>query len=165
MNTNRFLEKIFHLNGYLAGVSELCHGLNYVPLHEVIPCLALNEDIFASVQQQISLASATVEACKECSEFESVDNWEENLKASLDKWIFNFIFSKGIIRESEYLRLKNRYEHTLIYLLKDILESNELQVWRFQIGKGCCYNYGFDNEAYAFKSGDKLFVINFGWAD
>lgn len=156
------MQKVSYINGYLTGISELCHGLNYVSLHKVIPCLNLNEDVFTNVQQQISLALATIEAC---SDFELIDNWEKYLKISLNKWIFNFILSRDILSESEYLRLKSRSEHTLIYLFKDILVSNELKVWRFQIGKGCCYTDGTNNEAYAFKSGDHLFVITFGWAD
>jgi hypothetical protein len=165
MNAVEFLEKISYLNGYLMGVSELCHGLNYVPRHEIISCLVLSNNVFADIQKRISLTPATLDACKECSNFEIVDDWEEHLKRALDKWIFNLIYSKNLLNEDAYLNLKSSAEHRLIYLLIDILVGDELQVWKFQIGKGCCYTYGFDNEAYAFKSENKLLIVTFGWAD
>jgi hypothetical protein len=154
-----------YLNGYLMGISELCHGLNYVPIHEFIPCLVLSGNVFIDIQRQISLASSTIDACKKCSNFEVISNWEEHFATTLDKWIFNLVFSRGLLDSHTYQRLKDSAGNRLIYLLADTLIVDELRVWKFQIGQGCCHTYGFDNESYAFESGENLFIATFGWSD
>jgi hypothetical protein len=165
MNSSIFQEKVSYLNGYLVGVSELCHGLNYVPIYRAISCLVLTDDVFADVQSQISLTTLPFDECNRCNNFEGIDDWEQELKESLNKWIFNLILSRDIVDSDVYLHFKEKIEIKIIYFIKDNLVDDELRVWRFQVNQGFCYTYGFDNEAYAFKSKNNLFVVNFGWAD
>lgn len=165
METIKFQEKTAYLNGYLKGLEILCHGKNYVPEYKAISLLALTDDVLLDIQKQILLIPSPTNSLNDCSEFETVSDWEEEIKTSLNKWIFNLIFSNGTIEESTYLLYKKNVESRLIYFLNKILEGNESKAWRFQIAQGFCFDYGFNNEAYAFKSGNNLLVITFGWVD
>jgi hypothetical protein len=165
MNSYIFQEKVSYLNGYLVGISELCHGKNYVPLYKAVSCLVLTDNVFSNIQNQISLTPAPINECNQCNNFEMIDNWEEKFKESLNKWIFNIVFSRGITDDNMYSQFKKNAEIKISYFIKDNLVDDELKVWKFQIGQGLCYTYGFDNEAYAFKSKNNLFVVTFGWSD
>ncbi len=65
----------------------------------------------------------------------------------------------------DFLLFKNNIFANFIHLIRQTVVDNELEVWKFQIGQGLCCSYGFENEAYAFKSKNRLFIITFGWAD
>jgi hypothetical protein len=165
MEIIKFQEKASYLNGYLKGVGGLCHGKNYVPEYKAIPLSILTDDVLRDIQNQILLIPSLTNSLNKCSEFEAVNDWEKEIKISLDKWIFNLILSNGTIEESTYLLYKKNVESRLVSFLNEIFEGDESKVWRFQIAQGFCFDYGFNNEAYAFKSDSNLLIITFGWVD
>jgi hypothetical protein len=164
---NEFQIIVSYINGYLQGISQLCNRINYVPIYEAIPCLNLTSNTIVDIQSQISLKPFEHEECNKCDNFESINEWEKSLEKSLEKWVFQHIHSENIsvIKDNTYLLFKTNTLSKITDLISRTVVNNDLKVWKFQIGCGLCYHYGFDNEAYAFKSTNRLFIITFGWAD
>lgn len=167
--TNKFETAIARLDGYLTGLSMLCHRTNYVPLYKAMAGCQSTGEITVDVQTKITAISLEYgfnEGFK-CSSFQLVSDWETALENAINKWVFKHLLGgSSSIQSNKYLSLSLRNTVArLRWLIRDIIEPNEPEVWRFQIGLGCHYNWGFDNESYAFTSDDKLFILTFGWAD
>jgi hypothetical protein len=164
MNTKDFETTIAHINGYLEGLGQLCYGKNYVPLYQAIACSQLTQDITLDIHIEIS---SKLSEHNECNSFQLINNWEAILRDSIDKWIFKRLFGgNSDIQSNDYVSLSKRNTICkLIRLIHEAIAPDDLQVWKFQISHGYCYQYGFDNEAYAFKSNKKLFIMTFGWVD
>lgn len=164
-----FKAAVDRIDGFLLGLSTLCHGLNYVPIYTAMVCPQLTNNIAVDIQAQILVKSAEYEFKDgtECLGFQLVDDWETALGDSVDRWIFQRLFNKDKnIRSYKDLDfVKERTSYKLLLLIRNIFEPEKPEVWSFQIALGCHYNWGFDNEAYAFKTRDKLFIVTLGWAD
>lgn len=164
---NDFETAIIHIDGYLHGLSELCHRTNYVPLYKAIACPQLANEITIDLQQAKILAISSEYGFNEgteCNNFQLISDWQTSLGDSINRWICKRILA-GDIQSSCYLSLSRRITNSLVWSIRKAIEPDEPQVWKFQIGVGCHYNWGFDNESYAFKSKNKLFIMTFGWAD
>lgn len=169
---NEFEIAIDRINGYLDGLSTLCHGLNYVPIYQAILCPQIINEISIDIQATLLTKSSDykdsisrLKSSSECRDFEKINDWEKALNDSVERWIFKRMFQENIQDDRHQNSAKNSTTHQLVNLIHEAIDFNKLEVWRFQIARGCDYIWGFDHESYAFKANDRLFIIMFGWAD
>jgi hypothetical protein len=158
--SNEFEIAVARIDGFLGGLSTLCHGMNYVPIYQAMVCPQSANEIAVNIQSQILVRSSDYGFYDgtECSDFQLIEHWQTALEDSLDKWIFKPLFDANLSSRKNTIA-------QLVRLICEAMEPEQPEVWKFQIGAGCHYHWGFDNESYAFKSKDKLFIMFFGWAD
>lgn len=171
---NEFKIAVANINGYLQGLSSLCHGLNYVPIYKAIICPKITNDIYQNIQLAILAKYSQYrysrerlrDACK-CGELIAIDDWKNSLDNTVEKWIVKRLFDgKYNVNDERYIISgQNKIKHDLVRLIEKAFDNSDIQVSKFQIGQGSDYIWGFDNESYAFSSENKLFVITLGWAD
>ncbi len=163
-----FNTAIAYIDGYLHGLSLLCKGMNYVPMYKAMICPQLTKDISVNIQAEILARASTygiIAGC-ECSDFHLLDDWVTVFGNSIDKWIFNRLpVASNTIEFESYLGASQRNYMPEIMRLINEATNSEPEVWQFKIGLGYSFRWGMNNEAYAFQSGDNLFVITFGWID
>lgn len=58
---NDFKAAVDRIDGFLSGLSTLCHGLNYVSIYMAMTCPQLTNEITVDVQAQILVKSAEYE--------------------------------------------------------------------------------------------------------
>jgi tRNA U34 5-carboxymethylaminomethyl modifying enzyme MnmG/GidA len=150
----------------------LCHGLNYVPIYQAIPCPQITNKIAVNIQatllaisSEYKISISRLKSGSECRNFQKIDDWQKALHNSVDRAIFKRMFQGSIQDNRHQNSANNSTTRQLVNLIREAIDFNELEVWRFQISHGCDYVWAFDNESYAFKSKEKLFVIIFGWAN
>ena len=172
MTVNSFELEIAHINGWLTGLGQLCHGMNYIPHYNAMIFRPSLNDIKADILQAISSkANARFSETYECNDIEFIPHWEEYLHDSIDRWVIKRILG-GQQNSTINYPIDNylSYLHTntanrLAWLIREAMKSIEPEVWKFKICHGYCHQYGFENEAYAFKSVDRGLIITFGWGD
>jgi hypothetical protein len=166
---HKFEIAIAQIDGFLRGLSSLCHGLNYAPKYQAMVCPQVAKEISVDVQAEILVRSSEYGFYEgtACSDFQSVEEWETALGDAINKWIFNRLFGSNNSLQSERDLFLSRESiiAKFIGLISEAIKPNEPEVLRFQIALGCHYHWGIENESFAFRAGDKLFIITFGWAD
>ena len=172
MVDKNFELKIAHIHGWLIGLGQLCYGINYVPHYNAMMFTPSSNEITTDILKAISSrASDRLSERYECNDIELIKSWEEYLSDSIDRWVFqrilgdrqNITINSPIPNHLSYLH-KNT-ANRLVWLIREAMTSMELDVWKFKICHGYCFQYGFDNEAYAFKSVDRGLIVTFGWVD
>ncbi len=163
-----FNTAIAYIDGYLDGLGLLCAGGNYVPIYKAMVCPQLTNDLSVNIQAEL-VARSSIYGMRvgcECSDFQLLDDWKIDFGSSLDKWIFNRLpIETTTIQFKSYLSSSQINSIPEIMRLIDEVLGSQAEVWRFKIGFGCGYQWGMSNESYAFHSGDKLFIVTFGWID
>ena len=179
-NNNNYLQilkacdlkkSVLYINGYLDGISQLCDGLNYVPVYQAIYCPQIYPQMTKNIENGIlskfsryrMSANRLKSECK-CSNFESVTNWENIWDNLIDKWIAKRLFGGNYQIKDKFFSFDN-FKATLIRSIEQTLEGQNPIVWKFTVGNSCSDTVGFGNEGYAFRGRDVLFTITFGWFD
>ena len=164
--------EIAHINGWLIGLGQLCYGINYVPHYNAMVFTPSSNEMTTDILKAISSrASERLSERYECNDLELINSWEEYLSDSIDRWVVqrilgdrqNIIIHSPIPNHLSYLH--NNTANRLVWLIRGAMQSIEPEVWKFKICHGYCLQYGFENEAYAFKSVARGLIIKFGWVD
>lgn len=174
IETHDFKIAVSHINGYLYGISNLCHGANYVPIYQAIFCPNIYNQMTSNIETGLlryyrnsRFSANRLKFNCQCSNFNSVLDWENIWDSVLDRWIVNHTSFGDTyqVNKNKDLFDFRRFKRSLIYLIEKAFNYHTPIVWSFIVGDGYSSTIGFNNECYAFKVKNKLFVLTFGWID